>query len=88
MIWIALASRQSHVPLAPTTSVGRLALASVALMIVVAVGDASMATTLPVGGVMLVLGSFARWGRHDRGLLLVLPVVFGLTALVLPIFFE
>lgn len=88
VIWIVLASRQGDAPLAPTTIVGRVALASLSLMIAVVIANASWAATLPAGVVMLALGSFARWVRHDRGLLLVLPVVFGLTVLVLPIFFE
>ena len=90
VIWITLvqARGEGDVPLAPMTTAGRIALGSVALVIVVALADASLAVTLPAGVVMLGLGSFARWGRHDPGLLLVLPLVFGASALALPMLFE
>ncbi len=88
VIWIAVASRRSDAPLLPTTRVGQVALASLVLLIVVAVTGASLAATVPIGIVMLVLASFSRWAKRDRGLLLVLPLVFGLTVLVLPLVFE
>lgn len=91
VIWIALARAREGgqaAPLVPTTTAGSVALASVALVIAVAVADAALAVTLPVGAVMLGLASFARWVRGDRGLLLVVPLVFGLSILTLPIFFE
>lgn len=70
------------------TTVGWIALLSLALLIVVAVTRASLAATLPAGVVMFGLASFARWIRHDAGLLLVLPLVFGLSVFVLPLLFE
>ena len=91
LVWIVLARSRANGrddPLAPTTTVGRLALASLALMIVVVVANAAVVATVPAGFVMFAVGAFARWGRHDRGVLLVVPVVFGLTVLFLPIFFE
>ena len=91
VIWIALARVRGggqKAPLAPTTTAGSVALVSVALVIAVALADASLAVTVPVGAVMLGLASFARWVRRDRGLLLVVPLVLGLSILTLPIFFE
>jgi hypothetical protein len=70
------------------TTVGWIALLSLALVGVVAVTDASLFATLPVGVVMFGLASFARWVRHDTGLLLVLPLAFGLSIFVLPLLFE
>ena len=64
-------------PLAPPTAAGRLALASLPLMAVVILAGASLATTVPVGVVMLALATFARLGRGDRSTLLALPLVFG-----------
>ena len=91
VIWIALArTRESgrEAPLAPRTTVGRIALLSLALVIVVVLTDASLAATLPTGVVMFGLASFARLVQHDPGLLLVLPLVFGLSVFILPLFFE
>lgn len=91
VIWMAIARSRGdgpQAPLAPTTTVGIVALSSVLLVILVTLTDASLAVTLPTGIVMLGLGSFARWIRRDRGLLLVVPVVFGLSILLLPVFFE
>lgn len=72
----------------PTSTVGRIALLSVALMILVAATNASLAVTVPAGIVMVALWLLARWGQRDRGLLLVLPLVFGLWILIVPFFLE
>ena len=63
---------------------GRLTLASLSLMVVVVVAGASLATTVPVGVVMLALAMFARLGRGDRSTLLALPLVFGVRLVVVP----
>lgn len=91
VIWIAIARAREggrETPFAPTTRAGSVALVSVALVIAVALTGASLAIAVAVGLVMLGLASFARWVRHDRGLLLVVPLVFGVSTLALPIFFE
>jgi hypothetical protein len=91
VVWIALARTRTNgreAPLAPTTTAGWIALLSPALVIVVAITDVSLAATLPAGVVMFGLASFARWGRHDTGLLLVFPLTVGLSVLVLPLLFE
>ena len=91
VIWIALArsrDRAREDPLVPSTTVGRMALASLALVIVVALADASLIATVPAGVVMLGLASLARWIQRDRGLLLVVPLAFGLSTLALPLLFE
>jgi hypothetical protein len=91
VVWIALArSRTSgrEAPLAPMTRVGWIALLSLALVIVVAVTGASLFATLPVGAVMFGLAVFARWVRHDAGLLLVVPLLCGVSVFVLPLIFE
>lgn len=91
LVWIFVVRARSGgqaTPFAPATPVGWLAVAATALVIAVAVADASLTVTLPVGFVMFGLASFARWVRHDPGLLIVVPLVFGLTILILPIAFE
>jgi hypothetical protein len=91
VVWITLARTRTsgrEAPLAPITTVGWIALLSLALIGVVAITDASLAATLPVGAVMFGLASFARWVRHDPGLLLVVPIVLGLSVFVLPLLFE
>lgn len=91
VIWISLARTRTSgrdEPLGPTTTVGSVALVSLALISVVALTDAALVATLPVGAVMFGLASFARWVRHDTGLLLVLPLVFGFSIVVLPLVFE
>ncbi len=74
--------------MAPTTLLGRVAVASLALMILVAVTGASLVATIPVGMTMLALGSVAWWRHHDHGLLLTLPLVFGSWVLVIPLLVE
>jgi len=71
-------------PLAPSTAAGRLALASLSLMVVMILAGASLATTVPVGVMMLGLATFARLGRGDRSTLLALPLVFGVWLVVVP----
>jgi hypothetical protein len=75
-------------PLVPPTAAGRLALASLSLMVVVVLAGASPATTVPVGVVMLGLAMFARLGRGDRSTLLALPLVFGVWLVVVPSVIE
>jgi hypothetical protein len=90
VVWIALVRTRTggrDEPLAPTTA-GGIAMLSLALVIVVAITDVSLAATLPAGVVMFGLASFARWVRHDTGLLLVFPLTVGLSVLVLPLLFE
>jgi hypothetical protein len=53
-------------------------------MVVVVLAGASLATTVPVGVVMSGLATFARLGRGDRSTLLVLPLVFGVWLVVVP----
>ena len=74
--------------LAPSTPLGRVAVGSLALMLVVALADASLLVTIPVGGVMLALTAWAWWGKRDHGLLLTLPLVFGVWTLAIPPLFE
>jgi hypothetical protein len=91
VVWIALARTRTdgrETPLAPTTTAGWIAMLSPALVVVVAITDVSLAATLPAGVAMLGLASFARWVRHDTGLLLVFPLTVGLSVLVLPLLFE
>ena len=93
MVWTLMArahERRSggELPLAPATALGRIAVASLALVILVIVSDVALAVTIPVGAVMLALSAYARWGQRDRSLLLALPLVFGAWVLVLPLLFE
>jgi hypothetical protein len=91
VVWIALVRTRTggrDEPLAPMTTAGGIAMLSLALVIVVAITDVSLAVTLPAGVVMFGLASFARWVRHDTGLLLVFPLTVGLSVLVLPLLFE
>ena len=93
MVWILVARTRerrpaSEPPLVPTTMLGRVALASLTLMILVVVSDVTLAVTIPAGAVMLALSAIARWGQLDPGLLLAFPLVFGLWVLVLPLLFE
>jgi hypothetical protein len=74
--------------MAPTTLLGRVAVASLALMVLVAVTGASLVATIPVGMTMLALGAVAWWRQHDHGLLLTLPLVFGSWVLVIPLVLE
>ena len=57
-------------------------------MIVVVLADASLAITVPTGAVMLALSALAWLRERDHGLLLTLPLVFGLWTLVVPPLFE
>ena len=92
LLWIVVARARrgdtpdaaDQAPLAPPTAAGRLALASLFLMVVVVLAGASLATTVPVGVVMSGLATFARLGRGDRSTLLVLPLVFGVWLVVVP----
>jgi hypothetical protein len=96
LLWIIVARARrgnapdaaDQAPLIPPTTAGRLALASLSLMVVVVLAGASLATTLPVGVVMLGLATFARWGRGDRSTLLALPFVFGVWLVVVPSVIE
>lgn len=91
LLWIAVARMRPSgrdAPLVPTTTVGGVALASVALVILVGLAHASLLAAVPAGIVMLVLAALARWVKGDRGLLLVLPFVSGCSVLVLPLLFE
>lgn len=74
--------------MAPTTLLGRVAVASLALMVLVMVLGASLVVTIPVDVTMLALGAVARLRLHDHGLLLAIPLVFGAWVLVIPLFFE
>jgi hypothetical protein len=93
MVWILMTGAfdrrsGSERPMVPATTLGRVAVASLLLMILVAVADAIPAVTIPVGTTMLALSASARWGQCDRGLLLAFPLVFGSWVLVLPLLFE
>lgn len=72
----------------PLTPLGRIAVASLALMILVVLAEASLVVTLPVGAAMLALAVLAWWRLRDHGLLLALPLVFGFWTLVVPPLFE
>jgi hypothetical protein len=89
---VLVRARQRHSgrtsTMAPTTMLGRVAVASLALMILVIATGASLVVTLPVGVTMLGLGAVAWWRHHDHGLLLTLPLVFGSWVLVVPLLFE
>jgi len=93
-IWMALIRTREtrengqRSPLAPTSTVGMVALASLVLLVLVIATDAAVATTLPVGAVMFGLASFARWVRHDQGLLVLVPLTQGFFAMLLPLLFE
>jgi hypothetical protein len=89
---VLVRARQRHSgrmsTMAPTTLLGHVAVASLALMILVVATGASLMVTIPAGGTMLVLGAVAWWRHHDHGLLLTLPLVFGAWVLVIPLLFE
>lgn len=95
-LWLAIerarqgarADPTDRAPLVPGTAVGRLALASLLLLIAVALASAAFAVALVAGAVMLVLASYARWGRHDRASLLVVPLVFGAWLVAVPVAIE
>lgn len=90
-IWIAIIrgrENETTPPLAPTTTLGRLALGSLGLIVVVALADAAVIVTVPAGVVMIGLASLARWGHLDRGLLVLLPLTFGIFVVLLPLLFE
>ncbi|HET6687139.1 MAG TPA: hypothetical protein VFH02_11505 [Jiangellaceae bacterium] len=96
LLWIVVAQARrgdtpdaaEQAPLVPSTAAGRLALASLSLMVVVILAGAFLAITVPVGVVMLGLATFARWGRGDRSTLLALPLVFGVWLVVVPSVIE
>jgi hypothetical protein len=96
LLWIVVARARrgdtpnaaAQEPLAPPTAAGRRALASLSLMVVVVLAGASLATTVPVGVVMLGPATFARLGRGDRSTLLALPLVFGVWLVVVPSVIE
>jgi hypothetical protein len=90
-VWVAIVRAREAgppSPLTPTTSVGKLALGSLVLLVLVIATDAAVATSLPSGVVMFGLASLARWVRHDLGLLVVVPLTQGFFAMLLPILFE
>jgi hypothetical protein len=74
--------------MAPRTLLGRIAVGSLALLVLVFATGAALAVTIPVGVTMLVLGAVAWWRDHDHGLLVTLPLVFGSWVLVVPLLFE
>lgn len=69
--------REEPVPLTPSTTVGKAAVASLALVLALLVPDDPLPVAVAVGIPMAALGVVARLRYGDRSPLVVLPIIFG-----------
>jgi hypothetical protein len=79
------ASKGQHGPLAPTTMMGKVALALVVVAVLVGPITRYLFAGAPFGFAAFAMAMIARFRQGDRGQLLWLPIVAGAFAAVFPV---